>query len=87
MNNNLRNLQADIKIALDDYQVTPGQIVEVFRETLKSEASRAQDSLTKANEALELLENDFTESITFSSFAADSVNMNYFASGSDVLTF
>ncbi len=52
MNNNLRNLQSSIQIALDDPQVTPGQIVEIVRETLRMEASKARDAADKAEEAL-----------------------------------
>ena len=55
MNNNLRNLQASIKIALDDSEVTPGQIAEIVRETLRMEASKARDAVDKAEEALSLL--------------------------------
>ena len=73
MNNNLRNLQSSIQIALDDSQITPGQIAEIVRETLRMEASKARDVVDKAEEALSELEpsigafesrNDY---ITFSS--------------------
>ncbi len=89
MNNNLRNLQSSIQIALDDPQITPKQIAEIVRETLRIEASKARDAADKAEEALSELEPDTSSfgDITFSSFAADSVNMNYLSSGSDVLTF
>ena len=56
MNNNLRNLQSSIQIALDDPQITSGQIAEIVRETLRTEASKARDAADKAEEALSALE-------------------------------
>ena len=73
MNNNLRNLQSSIQIALDDSQITPKQIAEVVRETLRMEASKARDVVDKAEEALSSLEPNMssfdsrTDYITFSS--------------------
>jgi len=52
MNNNLLNLQASIRIALEDSQVTPGQIAEIVRGTLEMEYDKARDAATKADATL-----------------------------------
>jgi len=52
MNNNLRNLQSSIRIALEDSQVTPGQIAEIVRATLEMEYSKSQEAAYKADAAL-----------------------------------
>ena len=93
MNNNLRNLQSSIQIALDDSQISPVQIAEIVRETLRMEASKARDAADKAEEALSELEpsigsfgNDY---ITFSSNsvqAAQPVNF-YAGAGQDTISF
>ncbi len=73
MNNNLRNLQSGIQIALDDPQITPGQIAEIVRETLQMERMKAREAAAKAEAALSALEptmssfDSRTDYITFSS--------------------
>ena len=88
MNNNLRNLQSSIQIALDDPQVTPGQIAEIVRETLRTEASKARDAADKAEEALSSLDshNDF---ITFSSDTVQAAQYVPFypGAGQDTISF
>ncbi len=88
MNNNLRNLQSSIQIALDDPQVTPGQIAEIVRETLRTEASKARDAADKAEEALSSLDshNDF---ITFSSNSVQAAQpiAFYGGAGQDAISF
>ena len=92
MNNNLRNLQSSIRIALEDSQVTAGQISEIVRETLRMEASNARDASLKAEAALSSFEptissfgNDY---ITFSSDnqAAQPVAF-YGGTGQDTISF
>ena len=80
MNNNLRNLQSSIQIALDDTQVTPVQIAEIVRETLRIEASKARDAVDKAEEALSALEP------TMSSFDSRTDYIT-FSSGQDTISF
>ena len=100
MNNNLRNLQSSIQIALDDTQVTPKQIAEVVRETLRMEASKARDVVDKAEEALSELEPsigsfglpyDVDSNITFSPAATDTVSYDFGnlggAFGRDIISF
>ena len=89
MNNNLRNLQSSIQIALDDPQITPGQIAEIVRETLRTEASKARDAANKAEAALSSFEptisafgNDY---ITFS--AENQAAQVVSATGTDVISF
>ena len=88
MNNNLRNLQSSIQIALDDPQITSGQISEIVRETLRTEASKARDAATKAEAALSSFGNDY---ITFSAEnqAAQIVSATgfYGGAGHDVISF
>ena len=93
MNNNLRNLQSSIQIALDDSQVTPGQIAEIVRETLRMEASKARDAADKAEEALSSFEptmssfgNDY---ITFSSNSVQAAQpvAFYGGAGQDTISF
>ena len=92
MNNNLRNLQSSIQIALDDPQITPGQIAEIVRETLRMEASKARDAADKAEEALSELEptkSSFSNGyITFSAEtqAAQPVAF-YGGAGQDTISF
>ena len=80
MNNNLRNLQSSIQIALDDPQITSGQIAEIVRETLRMEASKARDAASKAEAALSALEP------TMSSFDSrtDYITLS---SGQDTISF
>ena len=93
MNNNLRNLQSSIQIALDDPQITSGQIAEIVRETLRTEASKARDAADKAEEALSALEptmssfgNDY---ITFSSNSVQAAQpvAFYGGAGQDTISF
>jgi hypothetical protein len=92
MNNNLRNLQSSIRIALEDSQVTAGQISEIVRETLQMERMKAREAAAKAEAALSSFEptissfgNDY---ITFSSDnqAAQSVAF-YGGAGQDTISF
>ncbi len=84
MNNNLRNLQSSIQIALDDPQITPGQIAETVRGTLEMEHSKARDAAAKADAALFAFESP-GESITFSSDIQAGQPVSSF--GSDVISF
>ncbi len=92
MNNNLRNLQSSIQIALDDSQVTPGQIAETVRATLEMEYSKARDAMIKAENTLSSFDpaissygNDY---ITFSAEnqAAQPVAF-YGGAGQDTISF
>ena len=87
MNSNLRNLQSSIQIALADSQVTPGQIAEIVRETLRTEASKARDAADKAEEALSSL-NSSNDFIAFTSDiqAAQPVAF-YGGGGQDAISF
>jgi hypothetical protein len=95
MNNNLRNLQSSIQIALDDSQVTPGQIAEIVRETLRMEASKARDVAMKAEAALSSFEPTISsfgnDDITFSSDIQEAQTISsvsfYGSSGTDVISF
>ncbi len=93
MNNNLRNLQSSIQIALDDPQITSGQIAEIVRETLRTEASKAREAALKAEAALSSFEptmssfgNDY---ITFSSNSVQAAQpvAFYGGGGQDAISF
>ena len=77
MNNNLRNLQSSIQIALDDPQITSGQIAEIVRETLRTEASKARDAASKAEAALSSFEPTMSSfESTMSSFGNDYITFS-----------
>ena len=90
MNNNLRNLQSSIQIALDDPQVTPGQIAETVRATLEMEYSKARDAATKADAALFSF-GPRNDDITFSSDTQAAQPLSsigiYGGRGTDVISF
>ena len=52
MNQQLRNLQESIQLAIYAEDVTAGQIIEVVRETLKMEEDSARTQMCKAQDVL-----------------------------------
>ena len=72
-NDPLKHLQAELKVCLADPAITPGQIVEIVRETLLTEANTARQVQKKATDALELLKTPslYATSDAFVKFTAE----------------
>ena len=72
-NDPLKHLQAELKVCLSDPAITPGQIVEIVRETLLTEANTARQVQKKATDALELLKTPslYATSDAFVKFTAE----------------